>query len=146
MAGAAAVIGAVASVVGTIGSISAQNKSADAQRKQQAAQRRRSTRQNVRQAQIARASIASTAQGVGAAGSSGAFGGSGAVSSNLGAAAGHASSQSILSGIITRQNQRANIFSGVAGLGTNLFNASGVDLFATHSLQSVPSGNGGGGR
>ncbi len=131
---AIAVVGAIASVAGTVLSISAQKKAARAQRQQQANERRRSARQNIRQAQIARASVVAGAIGSGAAGGSGAIGGAGAIGSRLGEALGFASQQSALSGIISRQTERANFFSGVAGVGANLFNLGGGfgTLFPEH--------------
>lgn len=120
-----AVVGAVASVAGTLVSMRAQKKAAAAQRQQQNNERRRSARQNIRQAQIARASVVAGAVGSGAAGSSGAIGGAGAVGSRLGEALGFSSQQSGLSNIISRQTERANFFSGVAGLGASAFEAGG---------------------
>lgn len=122
---ALAVIGAVAAIGGTILSYSAQKKAAKAQRQQESNARRRSARQNIRQAQIARASTVAGAVGSGAAGGSGAIGGAGAVGSRLGEALGFSSQQSALSGIVSRQSSKANLFSGIAGVGANLFQAGG---------------------
>lgn len=122
---ALAVVGAIASVGGTLLSVRAQKKAASAQRQQENNARRRSARQNIRQAQIARASVVAGAIGSGAAGSSGAQGGAGAVGSRLGEALGFSSQQSALSNIVSRQSERANFFSGVAGVGANLFQLGG---------------------
>lgn len=122
---ALAVVGAIAAIGGTVLSVRAQKKAARAQRQQEANARRRSARQNIRQAQIARASVVAGAVGSGAIGSSGQIGGAGAVGSRLGEALGFSSQQSALSNIISRQTERANFFSGVAGVGSNLFNIGG---------------------
>lgn len=120
-----AIIGAGLAVGGTVMSYNAQRRSAKAQAAQQKNQRRRSARQNIRQAQIARASVVAGAVGSGAAGGSGAIGGAGAVGSRLGDALGYSSQQSALSGIISKQNQRAQLASGIAGIGGNLFSLGG---------------------
>lgn len=122
---AIAVIGAVATVVGTVASINAQKKSSKAQAQQQRNERRRSSRANIRAAQIARASALAGAEGSGAGGGSGAIGGIGSIGSRLGGALGHSSQQSALSGIITKQEGRASVWSGVAGLGGMAFEAGG---------------------
>jgi len=118
-------LGAAAAVGGTVVSYNAQKKAAKAQQQQEGNARRRSARQNIRQAQIARASTVAGAVGSGAAGGSGAIGGAGAIGSRLGEALGFSSEQSALSGIISRQFSRANLFSGIAGVGSNLFQAGG---------------------
>ena len=122
---ALAVVGAVASVVGTVASISAQNKSRRAQQAQQALERRRSARANIREAQIARASALAGAQGAGSIGGSGAAGGIGSIGSRLGGALGYSSQQSALSNIVTKQEQRAATWSGIAQLGGVAYEAGG---------------------
>lgn len=135
-----AVIGAGLAIGGAVMSYNAQKKSAKAQMAQQKNQRRRSARQNIRQAQIARASVVAGAVGSGAAGGSGAIGGAGGVGSRLGDALGYSSQQSHLSGIISSQNQRASLFSGIAGIGGNLFSLGG----GGQSLRNAFGGGGGG--
>lgn len=122
---ALAAIAAGAAVVGTVKSIKAQKKASKAQQQQNTVARRRSVRQNVREMQIQRAKMLVSAQGSGSLESSGAAAGTGGLVSNLGGALGYSSQQSALSGIITRQNQRAATWSGVAGLGSQVFNAVG---------------------
>lgn len=120
-----AMIGIGLSAVGTFASISAQNKAAEAARKQEANTRRRSARQAIRQAQIMRAQQAASAGASGAGGSSGQFGGAGAIGSQVGGALGFSSTQSALSGIITTQNQRANIAGAISSFGSTLFSMGG---------------------
>jgi len=118
-------IAATAAVVGTVSSIKAQKKAGKAQAAQQSNQRRRSARQNIRQAQLARAQAMAGAEGAGSGGSSGAAGGIGSIGSRLGGALGHSSQQSNLSQIVSKQNQRAATWSGVAQLGSQAFSALG---------------------
>lgn len=115
-------IGAAASVVGTVGAISAGNRAANAQRQQQTLQRRRSIRQNIRAAQIQRAASLASAGGAGVSDSSGLAGGIRSISSRAGEAIGFAGQQSALSGIVSRANQRAANFSGLASIGGSLIN------------------------
>jgi len=120
-----AVLGLAASVVGTISSISAQRKSARAQEQQQTLAAARSRRQGIREAQIKRSQAVASAQGAGAIGSSGAIGGIGSLGSQLGADMGFGTSMSSLSGIISKQNQRAQMWGGVADIGSLAFKAGG---------------------
>jgi len=123
--GVAAVIGAVASVVGTVGSLVMQGKAMKAQEKQQELTTRRSRRQAIRQMQLTRAQSLMSAQGAGSLYGSGAAGGIGALSSQLGADLGYQTAYNSLSGDISRANQAANLFSGIASVGGTLFNMSG---------------------
>lgn len=120
----ALVVGAVASVVGTIGSLNAQRKAAAAQERQERLARRRSQRQAIREYQIRRAQLLATGEGLGATGSSALAGGAGALSSQLGAELGYSSAQSALSGIISKNLQRANFFGGLTSLGGSLMNVA----------------------
>lgn len=133
------VIGAVANVVGTVGSLVMQARSARLQResiekqdKQQQLAVRRSRRQAYRQTQIARARALTSAEGAGSLFGSGASGGIGALSSQLGSELGFQTSYSALSrGIsqnaigISQANQAASLFSGIASVGGRLFQAGG---------------------
>jgi hypothetical protein len=116
-----AVVGAVASIVGTVASVRAQRKAGKAAQQQQEVQTRRSRRQAIREAQIRRAAALASAQGSGAAGSSGVFGGINSQSSRTGEAMGFSTQMSGLSRTISTQNQRAQMWSGIAGIGGNLF-------------------------
>lgn len=115
-------IGAVASVVGTIGSLNAQRKAARAQERQEQLASRRSRRAAIREMQIRRAQLLATGQGLGAQGSSAVAGGAGSLGSQLGAELGFSSSMSALSGIITRQTQRAANFNALTQIGGGLMN------------------------
>lgn len=115
-------VGAAASVAGTVGSFRAQNRAARAQQRQQTLNRRRSARQAIRAAQIQRATSLASAGGAGVADSSGFAGGVRSVSSRLGEGLGFSSQQSALSGVITRADQRARMFSGLASIGGSMMN------------------------
>lgn len=116
----ALVIGTVASVVGTVASISSSNRAARARRQQETLTRRRTSRQAIRESQIRRAQAVSTARGAGAGVSSGASGGIGSLTSQVGEQLGYASQYSALSNIVTTQMARADMWSGVANLGGGL--------------------------
>ena len=120
-----AVIGAVTSVAGTVASYSQQKRASRAQQQQQTLARRRSARQNIRQAQIARARALASAEGSGASGGSGQFGGINSIGSRLGGALGFSSQQSALSGVVSSAQSRAQTYSGIAGLGSTLFRLGG---------------------
>ena len=137
----AGVIGAIASVVGTVASISAAQKAARARQRQETLTRRRSARQAIREAQIRRAQAVATAQGAGALSTSGAQGGIGSLTSQLGERLGYSSQYSNLSQDITRYQTQSEMFSGIASLGGSIFNAAdGFSSFNTSS-SSVPSFN-----
>lgn len=121
----ASVIGAVATVVGTVGSLVMQGKAAKAQEKQQELATRRTRRQAIRQMQLQRAQSLMSAQGAGSLYSSGAAGGIGALSSQLGADLGYQTAHNSLSKDINRANMGANLFSGLASIGGTLFQLGG---------------------
>lgn len=119
---ALAIAGAGLAAYGTYKSYKSQKKAAAAQQQQQKNERRRSTQQALRQAQIQRAASVASAGGAGVADSSGVSGGVASISSRAGEAIGFAGTQSALSGIVTKQNQRAQMFSGLASIGGAAFN------------------------
>lgn len=118
-------IGAVIGAVGTVASVQASNRARRASARQQQLARRRSVRQSIRQAQIMRARAIAGAEGAGSIGGSGAAGGIGSIGSRLGGALGYSGQQSNLSGVVSRANQRASVWSGVAQLGSSLYEAGG---------------------
>lgn len=141
MAPAIAVVGAVASVVGTVQSVRASKRASAARQQQERNQRRRSARQNIRQAQLQRAAAVATSVGSGSFGGSGSQGGIGAIGSNLGGALGFSSQQSALSGIVTRQENRAATWSGIASIGN-----TALQLGASYGGFDNMFGQGGGGQ
>ena len=134
------VIGAVAAVGGTIASNQAQRRATGAQKRQQALQVARQRRMAIREAQVKRAQARANAGAFGVGDSAGAFGGIGAVGSQLGAGLGFGTQMTGLSDIITTQSGRANSASGIASLGMTAFNvgASGaLDGFSFDGKKSV---------
>jgi len=119
---AALIIGAISSVAGTVMSVKAGRKAARASAQQQEVVTRQSRRQAIRQAQLARASALTGAQGAGAGGGSGALGGIGALSSQLGGQLGVASQLSGLSGQINKANLQGQLGQGLSSIGGSLFN------------------------
>ena len=113
----ALVIGAVASVAGTVMSYRGQKKAASAQREQQAVATRRSRRQAIREAQIRRAQSVSSAQASGTLNSSGAAGGIGSLSSQVGSEMGYSTQMSGLSAQISAGAAQASRGQAIAGLG-----------------------------
>lgn len=122
MAPVAMVIGAVASVVGTIKSARAQKRSLALQKKQQEVETRRSRRQAIREMQIRRATAVASAGGAGAATGSGAQGGIGSLSSQLGEGLGYSTQMSGLSSQINAAERSAISGQTLAGLGNFAFN------------------------
>lgn len=118
----ALVAGAVASVVGTVQSYTQQKKAAKLSRKQQQEATRKSQTQAIRAAQIQRAQATASAQAGGALESSGAYGGIGALSSQLGSELGFSNSMSGWSRQIGAANSRARTGQAIAGLGGFLVN------------------------
>ena len=118
-------IGAIATVVGTVSSINAQNRASAAQQEQQTLTTRRSRRQAIREAQIRRAQATASAQGAGTMYGSGAAGGIGSLSSQLGETLGYQSQYGALSNVITSQSQKAAFWGDVAGIGGNLLQTYG---------------------
>lgn len=153
----APIIGAVAAVVGTAGSLyyqskslSAQNKAAKEQEKQQDLQTLQSNRAAVRQAQLARAQAVMGAVGSGAINGSGAFGGIGGITSQLGASLGYQTQYNAMSQNISQYGTQANqanamsgIFSGIGSIGAKIFNASGGfgAMAGGQPAQSTPAVN-----
>ena len=125
IAAVTAVVGAGAAVVGTVQARSASKKAAAAQQQQNDLATARNRRQGIREAQLKRAQVIASAEGIGAGESSGAFGGVGGIGSQLGADLGFGSQQGALSNIITQQNLRAQNASGIASLGLTAFSAVG---------------------
>lgn len=125
MGPAIAVIGAVASVVGTVASIGASRRAAAEQRKQTALVARRERRSAIRGMQIKRAQALASAGAVGAGTGSGAIGGIGALTSQLGSNIGFGTQMSALSNLITKHQQQASTFAGIAGLGQGLYRMGG---------------------
>jgi hypothetical protein len=133
----AAVAGAGAAVYGTTQSVKAQKRAANAQigiareqQQQQEASYRRQQRASVREAQIRRAQGMATAQSAGVVGSSVSGGGVASIGSQAGSALGFGSQLSGLSSNITNLGisasgfqQQANMFSGIAQIGGNVFQA-----------------------
>jgi type II secretory pathway pseudopilin PulG len=113
----ALVIGAVATVAGTVMSYRGQKKAARAQQLQQAVATRRSRRQAVREMQIRRAQAVASAQASGTLGSSGAAGGIGSLTSQLGSEMGFSTQMSGLSADISSGMAQANRGGAIAGLG-----------------------------
>jgi len=113
----ALVAGAVASVVGTVASYSQQRKASRLSQQQQAVATRRSQRQAIRASQIRRAQSVASAQAGGSLESSGAKGGIGALSSQLGEQLGFSTQMSGLSQEIGSAQSSARLFGDVAGLG-----------------------------
>lgn len=130
-AAAGAAIATGAAVYGTAASISASNRAMSAQKqatqvqiKQQQAQVSRERRGAVRRGLIARARQANLAATTGMADTSAFFGGSGAVSSQIGANLGYGSmmsglSQQLtgLSGLVSQAQGQAQLFGQIANLG-----------------------------
>lgn len=114
---ALAVVGAAATAVGTYKSYQAQKEISEAQQQQEALTRRRSSMQAIRQAQLQRATAQATAVGAGSDGGSGFYGGIGSIGSQLGGAQGFSSAYSALSGVITKQGQKAAAWSGIGDIG-----------------------------
>jgi len=122
-------IGAIATVVGTVASIDAQNKASAAQQEQQTLTTRRSRRQAIREGQIRRAQAIASAQGAGSLQSSGAAGGIGSISSQVGETLGYQSQYGALSNVITAQSQQAAFWGDVASIGGDLVKAYGLPKF-----------------
>ena len=116
------VIGAVVSVAGTAKSLAAQRKASNAAQKQQELQVARQRRQGIREAILKRSQAQASAQGLGAGSSSGAFGGIGAIGSQLGSNLGYGTQQTALSRIQTVQGQKAATWGAVADIGMTAFN------------------------
>lgn len=110
-------LGTVAQVAGTLASIKGQQKAQKAQEKQQALATRRSRRQAIRQAQLIRAQSIASAQGSGTLQSSGAAGGIGSLSSQLGESLGFSTQMSGLSGDISSGLRQASFGQSLAGIG-----------------------------
>lgn len=123
------ILGLLLSGVGTVGGTVAQNKATRAQREQQELNVRRQRRSAIRAAQIARASSLASAGAVGALPGSGAQGGIGSLTSRVGSDLGFGTQMSGLSGIVTTQTQRANLFGTVASVGGALYRAGGSPSF-----------------
>ncbi len=117
----AMIIGAGAAVEGTIASIKSSKSEAAAQQQQNDVATRRSRRRGIREAQLRRAQSVASAGAAGAGGSSGAIGGIGSLGSQLGADLGFGSQMGALSNIITQQQQRAQMWGGIASLGGSLY-------------------------
>ena len=109
-----AIVGLAGSVVSGVAQMSAQRKAARAsqraaqeQQRAQQAQYRRSQRQAIRRAQVARARAMATAQGAGGAYGSGAAGGIGSISSQLGSGLGYGTMQAGISQNISNFQSQA---------------------------------------
>jgi hypothetical protein len=111
------ILAGVSTVVGTVSSINAQRSASKAQQEQQTLNTRRSRRQTIREAQIRRAQATASAQGAGAMYGSGAAGGIGSLSSQLGETLGYQSQYGALSNVITAQAQKAQFWGDVANIG-----------------------------
>ena len=114
---AALVIGAVIAVAGTAVQVSAQRKAAKAQKKRAGVQRRESIRRSIRQTQRQRAQAIAAAEIRGAGDSSGAFGGIGSLSSQLGQDIGFTSQIGEINNDISRFNSRAALGAGISSVG-----------------------------
>lgn len=127
MAPAAAIIGAVAAVIGTAGSIYFGVKSAQsakeaqkAERKRLRSQQRRQRRQAEREARIRRATVVNAGSQLGATGGSALAGGLASLESQVGTNLAFGNVQSNLANSISRNNQDATTFSGLASLSSDL--------------------------
>lgn len=120
-----AVAGGASAVVGTIQQNRYAKRSANAQREQQQTSARHERMQAIRQAQLQRAAATMTSIGSGSNDSSGAAGGIGSISSQLGTNMGYASQMTNLSGVIGQSATRQSMWGGVAGIGSSLFKMSG---------------------
>src|SRR6056297_254728 len=142
---AATVVGTAASVYGTIQSTKASKKAAAARRRQEQLQETRSRRQAIREMQVRRAQAIATAQGAGSLQTSGASGGIGSLSSQLGTGLGFQSQMGSLSDIVSSETQRAQRFGAMANLGGQVaaFGASrgGADFLFGQQSPNRPPGN-----
>lgn len=133
-------VSAGAAVVGTVASYSQQKKAGKLQEQQQEANYRRERMQAIRQAQIQRASAMMSSVGAGSSESSGALGGIGAVSSQLGTQMGFGSQMSSLSQGINAANRNASMWGGVASIGMAGFNTFGGGDWLKSKIEPQPSG------
>lgn len=135
-----AVIGAVASVAGTAIAYSSQKKASRTAQRQQELQTARERRQAIREAQIRRAQTAAAASAQGATGSSSVSGGMSSLGSQLGSGLGFSTAMSAMSSDINRYNQRAQTWSAIAGIGSNMFQSAGgfETLFSTFGKKPTP--------
>lgn len=130
---AVAIIGAVVGVVASVASIQAQKKASKARERQEALAARRSQRQAIREAQIRKAQVIASAEGLGSAEGSGLAGGLSSTSSQLGGALGFSTEMSGLSRKVSKYTTRAGTYDALAGLGFTAFQASGgFDLFGSN--------------
>lgn len=120
-----ALISAVATVGGTVMSHTSQRKAEKAQQQQQAAAARKERMQAIRQAQIQRAQAVMSSVGQGSSESSGAAGGIGSISSQLGTEQGFGSQMTSLSSDISRHSSRAGMWGAVANIGATGFQTFG---------------------
>lgn len=134
----ASVIAAVATVGSTAASINAQKRAtraqvgiAQQQQQQQELAYRRQQRATIREAQVRRSQGMATSQAAGVVGSSVAGGGAASIGSQAGSALGFGSQLSGLSSNITNLGisasgfqQQANMFSSLAQIGGNVFQAT----------------------
>lgn len=110
----------------------AQEKQADAQARAQELQARRQRRQVLREQRIARGQLQNQAAQVGAQGGSGEAGGLSSLASQAGFESGFIRQTQLLGNEFTKQGRKAGkaaelgqIGSGIAGIGSSIFSASG---------------------
>lgn len=118
-------VSGVAAVAGTVMSYNQQKKAGRLAEQQQEVADRRDRMQAIRQAQIQRAQAIMSSVGAGSSESSGAAGGIGSISSQLGTQMGFGSQMSALTQGINQANQSASMWGGVAKLGMTGFNTFG---------------------
>ena len=127
-----AIVGLAGSVVSGVAQMSAQRKAARAsqraaqeQQRAQQAQYRRSQRQAIRRAQVARARAMATAAGAGALQTSGASGGIGSISSQLGSGLGYGTMQAGISQNISNYQTQSARYSSRAQMWGDVGSAFG---------------------
>lgn len=133
-------VSGVAAVAGTVMSYNQQKKAGELAQQQQEVNYRRERMQAIRQAQIQRAQAIMSSVGAGSSESSGAAGGIGSISSQLGTQMGFGSQMSELTQGINQANQSASMWGGVANLGMTGFNMfGGGDWLKSKVGGSTPS-------
>ena len=144
LATGAAVYGTAASISASNRAMSAQKEATQVQIRQQQAQTSRARRSAVRRGLIARARQANLAATTGMADTSAFFGGSGAVSSKIGANLGYGSMMSGLSeqltglsGLASQAQGQAQFFGQIGNLGIKLGGAKGMKQTGTYLFDKL---------
>lgn len=134
-------IGLGLTAVGTVNQMQAQRKATSAQKKMRNLETARQRREQIRQARIARANIASGAVASGTERTSGAISGMGQIGTQLGSNLSFMDSVGAQANIAGDAMSSANMWGGVANIGSSIFSNAGTlaDLLPSGSTSRTPT-------